>query len=286
MGKISIEENKLFRYTLMITGIILCAVGINGFLTPANMLSGGVAGICVIMNTIWGVNQGVVSFLINIPIFLVALKFLKKDFLWISFINMFIFSLALGATQDLYKYIVINDTMLQCIYGALLNGAGMGLIFKSRASAGGLDVVAAMLKEKLNIDMKHTFMLVNFFVVGIGGFLFGAKLAMYTLIAIYITSIIMDITKDSFNNQKSILLVSEKNEEIAEKIMTKIGRGVTFLDAEGAYTHNRKKIIYCILQSGEVGRLKDLVYNIDEHAFISINDVDEVRGGGFKARFL
>ncbi|MGL4914294.1 MAG: YitT family protein [Romboutsia sp.] len=282
----SLDDNLLLQYLIMLVGILLCAVGINGFLTPANLLSGGLAGICVILNSLFGINQGIVSFLMNIPIFILSKKYFDKKFLILSFVNMILFSIALGLTQDLYKYIVINDTMLQCIYGGLLNGVGMGLIFKAKASAGGLDIIAAVFKVKYDVPMKNTFLIVNFFVVCAGGFLFGPKLVMYTLISMYITSITMEMAKDSFNKQKSILLISERNEEIAQAIMSQMKSGVTFLEAEGAYTHNKKKLIYCIVSSNEISTFKDLVYKIDIDAFISINNVEEVKGAGFKEKFL
>lgn len=276
----------IFRCMLMVFGIFLCAMGINAFLTPAKLLSGGVAGIGVILHTIFGINQGVSTFLINIPIFIIGIKYLDKDFLIMSFINMFLFSFALGVTQDLYKYVQINDTMIQCIYGGLLNGAGMGLIFKSRACVGGLDIIAAALKKQFNIEMKNTFVTVNLFVVCAGGLLFGFKLALYTLIAMYLASHTMAIVKDSFNSQKSIMVVSDYDEEIAHYIMTKLRRGVTYLEAEGAYTHHKKKLLYCIVKTSEIAKFKELVYSIDDKALICINDVNEVKGGGFKGKFL
>lgn len=281
-----IEENVFLQYTLIILGIILSAVGINLYLAPAKMLSGGLSGICIMLNKLFGINQGFTSFVLNIPIFVVAAKYLDRKFLLISFINMFLFSIVLGATQDIYKYFQLDDIMLQCVYGGLLNGIGMGLVFKSRSSAGGLDLIAAMLKVKFDIPMKNTFMSINFFIVLAGGFLFGSKLVMYTLISMYITSISMELAKDCFDKKKSILLISDKYEQISKTIMSKMGRGITFIEAEGAYTNNKKKIIYCIVSSSEVCRFKELVYQIDNQAFISVNNVEEVRGGGFREKFL
>ncbi|MGL5693944.1 MAG: YitT family protein [Peptostreptococcaceae bacterium] len=285
---LSIEKKYhfIFTYSLMIFGIFLCAIGINAFLTPSKLLSGGVAGISVILNHLFNLNQGISTFLINIPIFLIGIKFLDKKFLCISFINMFIFSFALGLTQNLYKYVHINDLMIQCIYGGILNGAGMGLIFRSQASVGGLDIIAAGLKRNLNIEMKNTFLFVNFFIVSAGGFLFGFKIALYTMIDMYLASYTMDIVKDSFNTLKSIIVVSEHDNEIAESIMKSLKRGVTYLEAEGAYTHHKKKMLYCIVKSNEIPKFKDLVYSIDNNALVCINDVDEVKGAGFKGKFL
>ncbi|MDK2564840.1 YitT family protein [Romboutsia sedimentorum] len=282
----SLEDNVFLQNSIMVIGLILSAVGINAFLTPANLLSGGLTGICVMLNNLFGINQGVASFLMNIPIFILSKKYFGKRFLVLSFINMLLFSITLGVTQDLYKYVNINDTMLQCIYGGILNGVGMGLVFKAKAAAGGLDIIAAIIKVKFDIAMKNTFLMVNFFVICAGGFLFGPKLVMYTLISMYITSITMEISKDSFNKQKSILLISQKSEEIAQIIMQEMKSGVTFLEAEGAYTNDKKKLIYCIVSSNDLAKLKDLVYKIDLDAFISINNVEEVRGAGFKEKFL
>ena len=281
-----INNNYIFRYMLMIFGIFLCAIGINAFLTPSKLLSGGVAGISVILYQLFELNQGISTFLINIPIFIIGAKYLDKDFLIISFFNMFIFSFALGITQDLHRYIYLNDNIIQCIYGGLLNGCGMGLIFKSRACCGGLDIIAASFKKQFNIEMKNTFLTVNLFIVAVGGFFFGFKLALYTLVAMYIASYTMDIVKDSFNSQKSIIVVTDYDAEIADSIMTKLGRGVTYLSAEGAYTHHKKKLLYCIVKTSEISKFKDLVYSIDDKSLVCINDVNEVRGGGFRGKFL
>ncbi|EQF23745.1 hypothetical protein QEW_3156 [Clostridioides difficile CD160] len=284
--KLSIDNNIFLQYGLIILGMILSTLGINLYLAPAKLLSGGVAGICVILYKLFGINQGISSFLMNIPIFIIAKRYFDNKFLLISFVNMLLFSVALGLTQDIAKYFPIDDTMLQCIYGGALTGIGMGLTFKARATAGGLDIIAAIMKRKYDIPMKNTFLFINFFVVCAGAFLFGAKLVMYTLIAMYIISFTMDIAKDCFDRKKSILLISNKYDEISKVIMNKMGRGVTFLEAEGAYTQNKKKMIYCIISANEIGKFKDLIYDMDSEAFISVNNVEEVKGGGFKDKFL
>ncbi len=283
---LNVEENKFLQYGLIILGTIFQAIGINAFLAPAEMLSGGLAGICVILNKTLDLNQGTMSFLINIPIFIIGSKFLDKKFLIISFFNMLLFSFSLGATQTLFQSFAIDDLMIQCIFGGILNGVGMGLVFKARASAGGLDIIAAIMKRKFGIPLKNTYLTANFFIVCAGGFFFGLKPVMYTLVAMYLTSMTMDMAKDILDKNKSILLISNKYEEISEAIMSEMGTGVTFLEAEGAYTHTKKKIIYCIVASGQVAKLTELIYSKDESAFISVNHVEEVRGAGFREKFL
>ncbi len=279
-------ESKVGKQLLIIIGIIISAIGINGFLAPADLLSSGLAGIVVILNKIFGVNQGLVILLMNIPIFLICKKYVDKEFFYSSIINMFIYSLALGISENLYKYIIIDDLMIQSIFGGILVGVGVGLIFKANSSVGGLDIVMASLKLKYDISIKNASLVINFFIICLGGILFGGLRAMYTLISMYLTSIFIEQAKDCFNKQKLILLISEKYNEIATNIMSATGKGVTFLDAEGAYTKVKKKMIYCVVSTSQVAKIKEIIYKEDKDAFVSINNIDEVKGGGFKEKRL
>lgn len=280
------QKNKILRQVVIILAIVIYAVGVNAFLTPAKLLSTGLGGVVVIANQLIHVNQGITMIIINIPIFIFCRKYVDKQFLVSSLICMIMLSLALGLTENLYKYINFNDVLLQSVFGGILVGIGTGIMFKLNASSGGVDFIAAVLKVRYNLSIKNTALIINFFIVCAGGIVFGAIPAMYTLISMYITYFSMDITKDLFTQNKSIFLLSEKNEEIANIIMRELGKGVTFLEAEGAYTGNKKKLIYCIVPYNYIGKIKEIVYSIDSKAFISINDVDEVRGEGFKTKTL
>ena len=246
--KLSIDNNIFLQYCLIILGMILSTLGINLYLAPAKLLSGGVAGICVILYKLFGINQGISSFLMNIPIFIIARKYFDNKFLLISFVNMLLFSLALGLTQDIAKYFPIDDTMLQCIYGGALTGIGMGLTFKARATAGGLDIIAAIMKRKYDIPMKNTFLFINFFVVCAGAFLFGAKLVMYTLITMYIISFTMDIGKDVKDNGYDV--------EEAKKLLKEAGCKDT--DNDGILEKDGKKLSFDIITYSSRAELSDI----------------------------
>lgn len=279
-------ENKVGKQLLIIIGIIICAIGINGFLAPADLLSSGLAGIVVIFNKLFGINQGIAILIMNIPIFLICKKYVDKEFFFTSIINMFIYSFALGISENLYKYIRIDDLIIQSIFGGVLIGVGVGLIFKANSSVGGLDIVMAALKIKYDISIKNASLIINFFIICAGGVLFGGLKAMYTLISMYLTSISIEKAKDIFNKQKLILLISDKNKEIANSIMKSTGKGVTFLEAQGAYSKVNKKMIYCVVSSNQIAKIKEIIYKEDKNAFVSINNIDEVKGGGFKEKKL
>lgn len=282
----TLEENILLRYLFIIVGITISSIGINGFLKPAHLLGGGVAGLSVALNYVSNINIGVLSFLINIPIFILGFIFLEKQFCITSLINMVLFSTILGFTQNVGDYIAVDDLLLQTVYGGILGGIGLGMVFKAKSSLGGTDIIAAILKIKKNIPMKDTGLFMNFLIVCLGSSLFGLELGLYTLIGMFFNLYSMNIVKDAMNSQKSVMLISNKSDEISKSIMKELIRGVTLIEAEGAYTHEKKKIIYCIVASSEIPKIKEIALRHDKKSFISVNDVNEVKGRGFKEKFL
>lgn len=288
MSKVNttLEDNLFVRYCVIIVGMIIASIGINGFLRPAHLLSGGVTGAAATINYLTNMNMGLLTFLINIPIFILGFIYLEKEFCITSLINMIIFSVLLGTTQEIGNYIPIKDVLLQSVYGGLLAGIGTGLVFRTKSSQGGTDIIAAILKFKKNIPIKDTTLAINIVLVSLGGILFGMDLALYTLIGMFINATAMSFTKDAMNSQKSVMVISRESELIADDIMKSLVRGVTFLEAEGAYTHEKKKIIYCIVSSNEIPKIKEIALKYDKKSFISVNDVTEVKGRGFKEKYL
>ena len=288
MSKVNnvVEENIFLRYGIILTGMIISSIGINGFIRPAHLLSGGVTGLATMLNYITDINVGLLTFLINIQIFVLGFIYLEKDFCITSLINMVLFSFILGITQDIGSYINLDDILLQSAYGGILCGIGVGLTFRAKSSQGGTDIIGAILKIKRNIPVKNTALGTNIAIVLCGSFLFGMHLALYTLISMFLNAQTMSVVKDAFFEEKSVMVFTDKSEEIADDIMTDLVRGVTFLEAEGGYTHEKKKIIYCVALSKEIPKIKEIALRYDQKAFISVNDVNEVKGKGFKERYL
>lgn len=288
MSKVNtMEQDNIFvRYSLIIVGIFIMCIGVNGFLRQAHLLSGGATGISIGLNYLTGINVGLLTLLINIPIFILGFIYLDKDFLITSLINMVLFSFILGITENIGSYINLNDTLLLSLYGGILCGTGTGLIFRTKSSLGGTDIIGAILKTKKNIEVKNTALSINLIIVSASSFLFGLDLALYTLIAMFINVQTMNIVKDALNNEKAVIISSNNPDLIAKDIMSELVRGVTFFNGEGAYTNDTKKIIYCVVLSKEIPKIKKIAFKHDEKAFISVNDVNEVKGKGFKEKFL
>ena len=272
-------KKKLF---FIVMGNLLCSIAFNVFFVPNKLLSGGVGGMGILLQYLTNIPTGVWVLIINIPIFILGSKMVDREFALYGFISMLVFSFLLTITSEIGKYIIIDDILLVSIFGGIFNGIGMGLMFRNRASQGGLDIVAAILRKNYNINIGTALMGVNTVIISLSSLLFGYKSAMYTLIALYTAYKVLDKVQTGFNVKKNIVIVSDKHEQLAEAIIQKLHRGVTFLEGVGAYTNEDKRVIYCIVTSRETARLKSIIDEIDPNAFLTINDVVEVKGRGFR----
>lgn len=272
----------IIKILFIIIGNLFCSIAFNVFFIPNRLLSGGVGGLGIIIQYLTGIPTGISVFFLNIPIFLLGSKLIDREFTIYAFISMLIYSSILTITRKLGSYFVVDDIILASVFGGIFNGIGMGLMFRNRTSQGGFDIIAAILKKKYNINIGSGLMAANTIIVSLSSFLFGYKSAMYTLIAMYIGYAVVDKVQLGLNVKKNVIIVSEKADLVAEAILNQLNRGVTFLEGMGGYTHEDKKVIYCIVTSRETAKLKEIVEGIDPMAFFTINDVVEVRGKGFK----
>lgn len=279
---------KVFKPTLrlfsILIGSLISAVAVNEFLIPHHLLSGGVGGIALIIQYITDISAGALILIINIPIFIIGIREIDRDFITYSFIGTVSLSLLLIALKNItiFSFLRVDDIMLASIFGGVLNGMGSGIVFRNRGSMGGTDIIAVIVKKHKSINIGTVLFLANIGVIIAGSFLNGIKPAMYTLISMYISSVVLDKVQEGFNRRKSVLIVSSKEDEVASAIMKNIHRGVTFLEGEGAYTGAQRRIIYCIVTTTQLAQLKQIVESVDSQAFLSISDTAEVLGKGFR----
>lgn len=282
-SKIISNKNEFIKKLFFIfLGNLLCSIAFNGFFIPSKLLSGGVGGMAILAQYLTDISSGIFVFLINIPIFIVGAKKLDKEFIFYAFISMFVLSFLLTTTADIHEYFLVDDILLAAIFGGILNGIGMGLMFRNRTCQGGLDIIAAILKRKYNLNIGTGLMMVNTIIISLSSILLGYQSAMYTIISMYIAYQVLDKVQIGFNVKKNVVIVSDKHEELAIAIIDKLSRGVTFLKGMGAFTRENKNVLYCIVTSKQVAKIKDIVDEIDPGAFLIVNDVVEVKGRGFK----
>ncbi|WP_410506309.1 YitT family protein [Haloimpatiens sp. FM7315] len=262
-------------------GSFLYALAINIFISPHKLLSGGVAGLALLVQYVSHIPSGYLVFILNIPVFILGLKKVDKDFVLFSMIGMMTMSIFLVVTKGISKYILMDDLVISTIFGAILSGAAMGIIFRNRASQGGTDIIAVILKNKNGFKISTMYFMLDAFIVVLGAFATNLKLTLYTVSLMYIKAVVIEKVIEGFDHKKIVMIVTAKEEEISSKIMTTIGRGTTYLYGEGGYTGKKKKIIYCLLTTRELNSVKKIVESVDDKALISISEAEEVQGRGF-----
>ncbi|MCT8978387.1 YitT family protein [Clostridium sp. CX1] len=283
MGERLVFKYKVTDLFFIIIGTIISSIGINMFIIHAKLLSGGVTGIALIFHYLFKIQVGYVILLMNIPLFILSFMKLSKRFTLYSLVGTLSLSLSLIITHPTSKMLNINDNLLYCLYGGVINGIGFGLVFVHNGSTGGFDIVTMLIRKKYsNFNIGKISFLINLVIVSISAFIFGLSNALYTLIAMYTTSFVVDNMVRGFNKSKSVFIITEKQEEIADAILESLHRGVTYFYGEGAYTKEHKKILYCIVPFSQLPKLKQIVTALDDKAFLTISDASEVQGKGFK----
>ena len=269
-----------------IIGSLLCGLAFNVFIMPNRLLSGGISGIALITTYLAGFDPGVVMVILNIPIFILGFKMLDKEFMFMSAIGLLAFSFGISSFSFLRDALPLNDILLSSLFGGVLNGIGMGIVFRSRSSSGGLDIIAVIVKKYYSLNIGTTFMIVNFFIIAIGSIYLGIKPALYTLVCMYTSTVVLERVQEGFNTGKAIMIVSNSWEEVANAIIAEVGRGVTYLDGEGAFSKEKRRVIYCVLTMTQLSKVKKIVKDIDPKAFMTVSETTEVLGQGFKRKGL
>ncbi|HZJ83448.1 MAG TPA: YitT family protein [Clostridia bacterium] len=267
------------RIVYILIGSFIHAYGLNALLVPHSLLSGGVTGIAMFIEHFWKIPISLSVILLNIPLFIVAYKMISKRFIYLSILGIFSMSFFINLTRG--WVLPIESPMIGAIFGGIIMGIGAGIIIKNRGSLGGTDVIAVIINKHLSIGIGVVTTLFNVVVLTMAVFMFDIELAMYTMVSLFISSKAIDSLQEGFNHKKTIIIVSDHSEEIAKELLDKVGRGVTFLDGEGAYTRSHKKLIYMVVRIMELARVKDIVRRVDGGAFMSILDTKEVEGKGF-----
>jgi len=281
---------KMIELSKKFIGIIfanfLISIAFNAFFIPNNLLSGGVGGLSLMFHYLSDLPTFVFYVALNIPLFIIGLIFIDGEFIFNSLISLISMTLFLNLTANIGQFVTINDLLIETIIGAVFSGIGMGLLFKLKSSQGGFDIIAVILKKKYNLEIKNLLLFSNFIVISISGFIFDFRLASYTLLGLFIAYEILVKVKSGVNPDKNAMIITDHPEEVTKSITASLGRGTTFVKAQGGYTNETKTIIYCTLKNSEIVQLKNIISEADQNSFLTINDLNEVNGRGFKSNFI
>lgn len=274
-------RKQLPNYLIVALGCLICGVAINMFIVPHHLLSGGISGLAIISYFLFGLPIGVQIFLLNIPLIYAAYRFLGKGYTVGTIYGIFMFSFAVDATRALGQFNPLDDPLLAAITAGIINGIGSGLIFRVNGNAGGLDIVAAIVKKYYSYNFGAVGFALNVVIMLAAATLFGLKMAILTLLSMFVSANITDKVVEGFNHRKTVFIVSYKSEQIVASIMSEIGRGVTILRGEGAFTRQAKEVIFVVVSLTQIAKIKSLVHEADPYAFMIVQDAAEVLGRGF-----
>lgn len=268
------------EYLQIAIGSFIGSLGLTMFLVPNKVAAGGVSGLATVLHYLFGLPVGWTMLALNIPLFVAGVIFLGKGFGAKTLVGAFLFSVFTEATKNFP--VLTHDLLLSTVYGGLILGAGLGIVFRARGSTGGSDLAAMLINYFIPaISIGQGILFVDFFVIGLDGLAFNWELAMYSWIALFVSSKVIDLIQEGINYAKAVYIISDEAESIARKILNEMERGVTFLGAKGAYTGEERNVLMCVVTRLELARLKNVIHELDPGAFVIVHDVHEVLGEGF-----
>ena len=270
------------RVFKILLGSAIFAAGIQWLYHPASLVSGGVTGIAMIINYLTGLPVGVMILAMNLPLFLVSFK----SYGWRFMAGSLLGTVASSIFIDLFALIPYNITaepFLAAIYGGIITGLGLGIVFTTGSTTGGTDVVAKLIKDKFPYVNFGTMILVlDAVIIAVYALLFRKyDSAMYTIIAVYVAARVIDLVLYGASQSKLCHIISEYSDEIKTAIVEKLNRGVTVLSGKGAYSGQDKQILLCVVKRHQIVEIKKIVKNIDKRAFVIVTDTRDVFGEGF-----
>ncbi|MCA1021761.1 YitT family protein [Halobacillus litoralis] len=280
---LKITSKEFTKRAVFITlGAIIMAVGLEIFLVPNQVIDGGIVGISIILSHLTEWKLGLFIFLLNIPFFFLGYNLIGKTFAWSTVYGIAILSTATTVLHPVPAF--TDDILLATLFGGFILGIGVGMVIRYGGCLDGTEISAILISSKIPFSVGEIIMFINLFILGSAGFVFGWDRAMYSLLAYFVAYKMIDITIKGLDESKAVHIISDEYESISEAIIQRLGRGVTFLKGEGAFSNDEKKVIFCVINRLEEAKLKALVQEHDEEAFMAIGDIAEVRGGRFKKK--
>ena len=287
MSKMLISWASVRDYALVLAGALVEAIALRLFLVPANLASGGISGISQLINHYTGWPIGLMVFTGNLPLFLLGWRYLGgRSFLMRTAVAVTAYSLftdLLLAVPFFPKNGLTDDLVLNSLYGAVAMGIGYGLVYRAQGTSGGSDILARILNRWRGIPMTQSYLMTDTLVVLAAGFVFGWQRALYALIVLYVSGLVVDSTLEGAGTVRTAMIITDQAEVVAGRILSEMERGVTILNGTGAYTDEARSVLYCVVNRPEVQQLKTIVHGTDPKAFMVIGQAHEALGEGFQA---
>ncbi|WP_379154546.1 YitT family protein [Paenibacillus sp. sgz5001063] len=272
------------RIVMIVLGSAMMSVALEIFLVPNQLIDGGITGISIMISHIFHIPLGIILTLLNLPFLVIGYKQIGKTFALSTLFAVVLMSIG---TQLLHPVAPLTgEPLLAAVFGGVILGVGVGLVVRYGGSLDGTEIVAILVSKKLPFSVGEVVMFFNLFILSGAGFVFGWNNAMFSLIAYYIAFKVIDVTLEGLDQSKSVWIISDKFRDIGEALTERLGRGVTYLDGEGGFSGDNKKVIFVVITRLEEAKLKAIVEDWDTEAFVAIGNIHDVKGGRFKKKSI
>jgi len=269
-------------YFLMTVGSVLIAVGVDVFLAPNEVISAGVTGIAMLANFLWGWPVGIVTLLLNLPLFVAGWRWAGGlRFILRTMYATTVMSLAIDILKP-YLSPVVGDPLITTIFGGLLDGIGVGLVLRGRGTTGGTDILAQLLNQFRRVSFGTTFLVSNAIILFAAVGVIDLVRVLYAVLVTYISARTIDAVHEGLGLARAVLVISDRSRDVLAAIQREVGRGVTIFPGRGGYTGAEREVLYAVVSRAQLTHVTRLVAQIDPQAFVVVSDAHEVLGEGFR----
>lgn len=277
---LNLSYSIIIKLVFISIGSILVAISYNALIIPYGLLAGGISGIAILLHYLFDFPVYLGILLLNIPIFIWGLKELNSEFIFYSLVGAIVLVIALPLTKP-FIGVPKLDMILVAIFSGIVVGLGSGIILRFGASTGGTDIISVIMKKNADIPVGSFLFFVNAIILAASTFFFNLNITLYTVISLWVSSKIVDYVLYGIYRKKSLIIISEKGDIIAERIMNDIHRGVTFIKGEGGFSKKNKLIVNTVVNNFENAKIRKILEEVDPKAFMYIMETAEVSGKGF-----
>lgn len=272
---------NLKRYIQMIVGVTLLALSYNLFILPNNFVSGGVSGLAIVIKKVFGIQPSVFILVTSVILLVISYFLLGKKKTAGSIVGSILYPIMIELTSNIRFYLNFQNSqlLLYALFGGVLSGIGLGLVYKAGFSTGGTDITAQIIHKYLKVSMGKSIVVCDGMILIIGTFIFGINNFMYALIVLYLISVITDKVLLGISDSKAFYIVTSKEKEVKDFILNSLNHGVTIFKAKGGHRNKEKKVLFCVIPTNEYFKLKEGIALIDGEAFFVVTDAYEVYGG-------
>lgn len=272
------------NYLAILLGALVFALSLNYFIIANQLAEGGVTGVSLIIHYLTGFPVGLAILGLNIPIFALGWRELGRTFAFRTVLGVAAVSVFVDVTVPLLKLFQPppSDLLLVALFGGAASGLGLGLIFRAGGSTGGVDIVAQIAHHRYGVSIGRVMFTFDAVVLTAFGLLFNRNAALYSLVAMFVASRVIDSVQEGAYTAKAVTIISDNPQPIVRRITSELERGVTLLKGEGGFTGSPKEVLYCVVNRNEMARLKTIVHSEDPRAFVIVSDAREVLGEGFR----